>query len=148
MYNYDIGGSERKLEVNEGIADIAQNKTLLIEQLTDEPAPSPEIVSGLKNITEVFDHFKPQKEMEFETGDGSSVNETLHFNGLADFGKQGIINQSAFLKQLNLQYDDLQKFARQLKTNKILKTVLENKEAKAAYISAIQAMITELEQTA
>jgi hypothetical protein len=148
MFDYDIGGSERKIEVNEGIADIAQNKTLLIEQLTDEPPISPQIISGLKNINEVFNHFKPQKETEFETGDGSFVNETLHFTGLADFGKQGIVNQSAFLKQLSQQCDDLQKFARQLKTNKILKTVLENKEAKAAYQSSIQALIRELEQSA
>jgi len=37
MYNYDIGGQERKIEVSEGIADIPQNRTLLIEKLTDDP---------------------------------------------------------------------------------------------------------------
>src|SRR5688572_23676929 len=133
MYNYDIGGQERKGQVNEGIAEIPQNKTLMIEKLTDDPPLSPEIVSDLKNITEVFDHFKPSKEIEFDTADGASVNEVISFRSLADFGKQGIEKQSAYLNELNAQCEDLQKFVRQLKSNKILKTMLENKDAKASY---------------
>jgi predicted component of type VI protein secretion system len=146
MYNYDIGGQERKGEVNEGISEIPQNKTLLVEKLTDDPPLSPEIVTDLKNISEVFEHYKPQKEMEFDTAEGSSVNEVISFRSLADFGKSGIVNQSAYLNELNAQCQDLQKFVRQLKSNKILKSMLENKEAKASYIATIQALINELEQ--
>ena len=146
MYNYDIGGQERKGEVNEGISDIPQNKTLMIEKLTDDEPLSPEIVPDLKNITEVFDHFKPQKELEFETAEGSSVNEVISFRSLADFGKPGVLKQSAYLNELNAQCEDLQKFVRQLKANKILKTMLENKEAKSSYMATIQALINELEQ--
>ena len=146
MYNYDIGGQERKGEVNEGIADIPQNKTLVIEKLTDDPPLSPDIVADLKNIKEVFDHYKPKKELEFDTVEGSNVNETISFRSLADFGKPGIVNQSTYLNELNAQCEDLQKFVRQLKSNKILKTMLENKEAKASYIATIQALINELEQ--
>lgn len=146
MYNYDIGGQERKGQVNEGIAEIPQNKTLMIEKLTDDEPLTPEIVSDLKNIQEVFDHYKPGKEIEFETEEGSSVNEMISFRSLADFGKTGIVNQSAYLNELNAQCEDLQKFVRQLKSNKILKTMLENKEAKASYMATIQALINELEQ--
>jgi hypothetical protein len=146
MYDYGIGGQERKGDVNEGIAEIPQNKTLFIEKLTDDPPISPDIVSGLKNIQEVFAHFQPQKEVEFETVDGSSKNEVISFRSLGDFGKQGIVNQSTYLNELNAQCEDLQKFVRQLKTNKILKTMLENKEAKASYMATIQALINELEQ--
>ena len=146
MYNYDIGGQERKGEVNEGIAEIPQNKTLFIEKLTDDPPLSPDIVSDLKNINEVFEHYKPQKEVEFDTPDGASVTETLSFRSLADFGKQGIVNQSAYLNELNAQCEDLQKFVRQLKSNKILKSMLENKEAKASYLATIQALSAVLGQ--
>ena len=146
MYNYDIGGQERKGEVNEGIAEIPQNKTLFIEKLTDDPPLSPDIVSDLKNITEVFDHYKPKKELEFDTAEGSSVNEVVSFRSLADFGKPGIVNQSAYLNELNAQCEDLQKFVRQLKSNKILKSMLENKDARTSYLATIQALITELEQ--
>ena len=146
MFDYDIGGQERKGDVNEGIADIPQNKTLFVEKLTDDAPLSPEIVTDLKNIKEVFAHFKPQKEIEFDTAEGSSVNEVLSFQSLADFGKQGIVNQSTYLNELNAQCEDLQKFVKQLKANKILKSLLENKEAKASYLATIQALINELDQ--
>lgn len=148
MYNYDIGGQERKLEVSEGIADIPQNRTLLIEKLTDEPPLAPRIVPDLKSINDVFEFFKPTKEVEFATADGSGRTEQLHFESLADFGKPGIVKQSAYLNELSHQCDDLQKFARQLKSNKILKTLLDNKEAKAAYLACIQGLMDELDQPA
>lgn len=148
MYKYDIGGQERKSEVNEGIADIPQNRTLLIQQLTDEPPLAPQIVPDLRTTADVFNYFKPSKEVVFETEEGSSRMEQLNFTNLADFGKQGISKQSAFLDELTHQCDDLQKFILQLKSNKILRTLLENKDAKASYLAAIAALITELEQPA
>ena len=148
MYNYDIGGQERKTEVSEGIADIPQNKTLIIEKLTDEAPNSPEIIGDLKNMNEVFDYFKPNKEVEFEMADGSTLSETLHFTNLGDFGKQGIVKQSAFLLQLSQQAQDYQKFAKLLQTNRTLKSVLENKESKAAYLAGMEALIAELQKYA
>ncbi len=148
MFNYDIGGQERKIEVNEGIAEIPQNKTLLIEKLTDEAPLSPQIIPDLKSINDVFGFFKPTKEVDFETPEGSSKTEELHFETLGNFGKQGITKQSAYLNELSHQCEDMQKFVKQLKSNKILKTMLENKEAKAAYLACIEALINEMEQTA
>jgi hypothetical protein len=148
MYNYDIGGQERKIEVNEGISDIPQNRTLLIEKLTDESPLSPQIIPDLKSINDVFSFFKPTKEVEFETADGAGRTEQLHFSSLGNFGKQGITRQSAYLNELSHQCEDLQKFVKQLKTNKILRTLLENKEAKSAYLSCIRSLITEMEQSA
>ena len=147
MYNYDIGGQERKIEVNEGISDIPQNRTLLIEKLTDESPLSPQIIPDLKSINDVFGFFKPAKEVEFETADGAGRTEQLHFSSLGNFGKQGITRQSAYLNELSHQCEDLQKFVKQLKTNKILRTLLENKEAKSAYLSCIRSLITEMEQS-
>ncbi|GAB4044081.1 hypothetical protein [Spirosoma litoris] len=146
MFDYGIGGQERKLNVSESIVDIPQNKTLLIEKLTTDPSFSPEVVEGLKNVGEVFAHFKPENEVEFDTEEGSTISETLRFNSLADFGKKGIIAQSEYLQQLNMTFEDFQKYVKQLKSNKILKTMLENPDGKAAYMAAIQAMIRELEE--
>jgi hypothetical protein len=145
MFDYGIGGQERKTDVSEGITDIPQNRTLLIEKLTDDPAVRPEIVYDLKNISDVFTHFQPEKEVEFTDESGSSFTETLRFRSVADFGKQGLLNQSEFLQNLNLQFEDFQKYVRQLKSNKILKSLLENPEAKAAYLAAIRQAIKELE---
>lgn len=146
MFDYGIGGQERKLNVSESIVDIPQNKTLLVEKLTADPPLRPEVVEGLKTVGEVFAYFKPEQAVEFDTEEGSTISETLRFNSLADFGKKGVIAQSNYLQELNMTFEDFQKYVRQLKSNKILKTMLENPDGKAAYMAAIQAMIRELEE--
>jgi predicted component of type VI protein secretion system len=147
MNTYGIGGEERKANnAAEAISDIPLNRTLFVEKLTFDPAYKPEVVHDLKNINEVFQNYQPQVEMEFETEEGSSVNEVLHFQSLSHFGKQGIIAQSPFLQNLNAEVNDLQKIIKQFKSNKILKTVLENPDAKENYLSALKALVQELEE--
>lgn len=146
MYNYGIGGQERKLDnAQEAITDIPLNRTLLVQKLTADPPLRAQVVEGLRTPEEVFAHFKPELEVEFEKEDGSTMQETLHFESLGDFGKKGIINQSNFLQDLSTQADDLQKLLRQLKSNKILKSALDTPETKAAFLAAIQAMMDELD---
>lgn len=146
MFDYGIGGQERKLNVSESLVDIPQNKTLLIEKLTADAPFRPQVVEGLKTVNEVFAHFKPEQEVEFDTEEGSTISETLRFHSLADFGRKGIIAQSTYLQELNMTFEDFQRYVKQLKSNKILKAMLENPDGKAAYIAAIQAMIRELEE--
>src|SRR5450432_2398871 len=100
MYDYGIGGQEVPKDASEAIADIPQNRTLMIEKLTADAPVKPEVVEGLKNVEEVFQHFKPQVDCEFQKEDGSSMNEKLSFSNLGDFGTKGITNQSNFLKDL------------------------------------------------
>lgn len=146
MYNYGIGGQERKLDnAQEAISDIPLNRTLLVQKLTAAPPLRAEIVDGLRTPEAVFAHFKPEIEVQFEDEEGTVIPETLQFSNLGDFGKKGIINQSDFLQDLNTQADDLQKLLRQLKSNKILRSALETPETKAAFLAAIQAMINELD---
>lgn len=146
MYNYGIGGQENKIDnAQEAISDISLNRTLLIQKLTANPPLRPEIVEGLRTPEAVFAHYKPEVAVEFETEDGGTVPETLHFQSLGDFGKKGIVNQSSYLQSLSTETEDLQKLLRQLKSNKILKSALENPESKAAFMAAIQTMISELD---
>lgn len=146
MFDYGIGGQERKLDIaQEAIADISLNRTLLIQKLTSDPPLRAQIVEGLRTPEAVFSHYKPVVEVEFEKEDGTVIPETLRFQSLGDFGKKGIINQSGFLQDLNTQADDLQKLLRQLKSNKILKSALDTPETKAAFLAAIQTMISELD---
>ena len=143
---YGIGGNERKTDnASEGIADIPQNRTLFVSKLTNEPPAKPQMVYDLKTTDEVFAHFQPDAELEFQTADGSFTNETLRFKSLGDFGKKGIINQSEFLQTLNTQATDYQQIVRQLKVNRILKAALEKPEAKAALLGVLQTLIDELE---
>lgn len=145
LYSYGIGGQERKLDnASEAISDIPLNRTLLVQKLTTAAPLRPQIVESLKTPEAVFSHFKPEVAVEFQDADGAAVPEKLHFSSLGDFGKKGIINQSDFLRGLAAETDDLSKLLRQLKSNKILKAALENPETKAAFLSAIQAMMDEL----
>ena len=143
---YGIGGTEVKGDANEAIQEIPQNRTLLVEKLTNDQAIKPVVQKGLKTVEEVFEHYQPNVEVEFENSEGVGNKETLKFANLGDFGAKGITKQSGFLKGLNTEKDQYVKVIKQLKTNKILKTAIENPEAKQALMDSIRALLTEIEE--
>jgi len=145
MFNYGIGGNEVKGDASEAFADIPMNRTLMIEKLTDDAPVKPQIIEGLKTVEEVFEHFKPSVEVDFQTADGAPVKENLNFNHLGDFGSKGITNQSGFLQDLATQEEQYNKFIKQLKSNKVLMNVLNDPEHKANYLNALNALLQELE---
>ena len=147
MSMYNIGGSEVKGDANEALSELPQNKTLMVEKLTQDPPIKPEIVEGLKSVDDVFEHYAPTVDMEFQDSDGGTRKESLHFKGLSDFGVKGITNQSEFLQNLTAQKEQNQKLIKQLKTNRLLKTAVENEAHKTALLNAINALIKELEQS-
>jgi hypothetical protein len=146
MFNFGVGGQEVKQEASEGIANIPLNRTFLIQKLTDVEPMSPQTVHGLKNISDVFNHFKPNVEVELSREDGSTLNESFHYSTLADFRPDRIIERSPFLKDLNVQREQYDKIQKQAKTNKILAKVLENPEARAAFLDVLNALSQELEE--
>lgn len=147
MLEYGIGGTEVKGDAGEAILEIPQNRTLLCEKLTADDPFRPEIVEGLKTVDDVFEHFSPRIDLEFETSDGVTKEETLSFKGLSDFGIKGITAQSEFLRELTNEKEQYQKIIKQLKSNKLLRKALENADSKAALISVIYALIKELEDS-
>ena len=145
MAIYDIGGSEVKGDASEAMSELPQNRTLMIEKLSKEPPIKPEVVGGLKSINEVFEHYAPGVDMEFQDSEGGTRKEKLQFKNLGDFGVKGITNQSGFLKDLTAQKEQNQKMIKQLKTNKLLKKALEDEGQKTALLNAINSLIKELE---
>lgn len=143
---YGLGGTEVKTDAGEAIQEIPQNRTLLVEKLTDGQPLKPEVVKGLKTVEDVFEHYKPEIEVDFEDADGVGKKETLKFNNLGDFGSKGITRQSKFLKDLHTEKDQYVKIIKQLKTNKILKAALTDPDAKEALMESIRALITEIEE--
>ena len=146
MQMYGIGGTEAKGDASEAISDIPQNRTLMVEKFTAEPPIKPEITEGLTSIDDVFNHFKPQIDVEFTDSDGAAKEEKLAFNNLADFGTKGIVAQSEFLQDLTIQKDQFFKIIKQLKSNKLLRKALENPETKEATLNAIYALVKEIDQ--
>jgi hypothetical protein len=146
MQTYGFGGTEVPNEANEAISEIAQNRTLVIEKLSDEAPFNPEIVEGLTSINDVFNHFSPKVDIEFHDSEGNSKEEQLSFSNLADFGIKGITAQSKFLKDLTDQKEQFIKIIKQLKSNKLLRKAIENPETKEAMLNSIYALAKEIEQ--
>lgn len=145
MYDYQVGGNAVKTDASEGMADIPMNRTLFVQKLTADDPVKPEAVYDLKSVDDVFEHFKPKVEVEFEKNDGSTLTEELKFNGISDFKSASVVEQSPFLQGLNGQKDEYQKLVKQLKTNKLVRNVIENPETKAAFMNALHALIQELD---
>lgn len=144
MYNYGIGGNEVKVDASEAISDIANNKTLLVQKLTVNDPPKPEAVYDLKTVEEVFAHFKPQCTVEFETSEGANKSEDFRFGNLGDFSVKKIVENSNFLTNLNTETEQYSKISKQFKTNKVLKSLVENPETKQALADALTALLHEL----
>jgi hypothetical protein len=146
MFEFEIGGNEIKPEASEGINAIAFNRSLLALQLTDKEPISPEFVYKLKTVEEVFGQFKPSVEVEFENEEGAPVKETLQFGSVADFKPKSISTQSTYLRSLDGQYNEYTQINRRLKGHRVLQTVLENPETKAAMVEMLKALAQELEE--
>ena len=102
MFNYDLGGNAVNPEVSEAMAEIAPNKTLFIQKLTAEETYKPEAVN-IQSVEQAFEHFKPNVDVEFTKPDGSSASENLKFSNVGSFNVKNIVNDSKYLKQVNLE---------------------------------------------
>lgn len=146
MEKYIVGADTKETETFEAITEIPQNRVLMAEKLTAGTPLKPVIVEDLTNTEQVFAYFKPQIDVEFETEEGSMRKETMRFANLGDFGIKGITNQSSLLKELTLKKEQYQKIIRQLSVNKLLRKALAEKESKENLVSALHALIRELEE--
>ncbi len=142
---YEIGGNEVKIDASEGIAVIPDNRSLVVEQLTAEEPVNPEAVYKLTTIEDVFRHFMPNVDIDFEDEEGQVVHENLRFADVGDFSVKNMTRQSKFLSGLNLSKDFYENMIKQLRTNKVLQRALENPDTKAAFIAALTSLRQELE---
>lgn len=147
MAKFELGGHEVKQGTGgEGVNELDQNKTMVISKLTNEAPLKPEFQNSLKTINDVFDHYKPNVDVEFTDAEGTPVNNNLQFKTVADFGKKGLINNSEFLTDLEAQRSEYLKFIKMLKI-KQMGNIIKDDEAKENYINALKTMIQELEET-
>lgn len=147
LLEYGIGGNEVTIDASESIASIPENRTLIVEQLTADEPVNPEVVSQLSSIEQVFDHYNPQVDIELENAEGQTVNETLHFNNVGDFGVKNMTKQSSFLNKINGEKDFWENVKKQLRSNKVLQRALENAESKEAFFNSLQGILAELDDS-
>lgn len=144
ILEYGIGGNEVKIDASEAVANIPENRSLIVEQLTANEPVNPDAVQGLTTIEEVFNHFSPNIDVEFENEEGQSVKENFAFSSVADFGVKNMTENSKFLNGLNVDKEFYEGLIKQLRSNKVLQRVLENAESKEAFIAALTSLKAEL----
>lgn len=96
ILEYGIGGNEVKIDASEAIANIPENRSLIVEHLTSDDPVNPQAVSGLTTIEDVFAHFQPNIDVEFENEDGQPVKENFKFQTVADFGVKNMTQRVHF----------------------------------------------------
>lgn len=146
LYGYRIGADVKEQEAATGVKLVPDNKTLLALALNDNHDDDVNPVR-LKSIREIFEHFKPSREVELKTEGGGSEELLLRFNNLTDFTKDGIIAQSQVLKDLEEKENVYSKMHDALRNNTMLQTVLSNDESKKDFLELLQTLIEELTET-
>ena len=133
------------------VSALDTNKTLFIDQYTsDAQGEDPELFEDAKTIGDVFDHFKPNVEVQFTGEDGGVVSETLHFNEIKDFeadgGRGNLVANSEFLSEQKSQMDSYAKVRKQIEQNKKLRDILKDPKSKEELKEYLQAMLNELKE--
>ena len=105
ILEYGIGGNEVKIDASEAVAEIPENRSLIIEQLTADEPSAPEVVTGLTTIEDVFAHFNPNIDIEFSNEEGQPVKENFRFDTVADFGVKNMTEKSSFLNEMSVHFN-------------------------------------------
>ena len=129
----------------EKIEALPPSRTLYVAAFNNNPEM--EKVTGLETVQDVFEHFKPQIDAEFQDEEGAPVFETMSFQKMKDFSPDGMLEQSPFLKELSEKEYNYDRFYKNLKNNRQLQKALNDPETRAAYASALQTLISELKES-
>jgi hypothetical protein len=129
---------------------ISQNKTLYIGQFSDTVS-EPELFQEAQTMKDVFEKFKPQTNVEFQTEEGDYVEETLSFNDMKDFeinnGSGQLVQNSSFLLSTKSNIEANAKIKKQIEQNKRLRDLLAKQESKEELRNVLQNLLDELEST-
>jgi hypothetical protein len=101
-------------------------------------------------MQDVFDHFKPTVNVEFEDEMGGIVSEQLHFNEMRDFeangGKGNLVTNSPFLSGAKSKVDVAAKIRKQIEQNRRLRDILKDDEGKAELKELLEALLQEIKE--
>jgi predicted component of type VI protein secretion system len=112
--------------------------------LNSEEVQEPELVR-CKNLKEVFNTFKPTKEVTVNKQDGSEESVELEFKSMKDFGSMEIIKQNEYLENKYNEVEMMRNLKNLLeKPNSKLKKQLSNPDKKAEFLAAIKSYIDKL----
>ncbi len=132
----------------EGVIEFPQNRTLYVDQFTDNAPTTDEEREGFKpkNLNDVFEHYQPSKEgVALETEDGGAVYEDFVFRQIKDFEDEHLIEQSELLSGKKASIDAYNSIIRQLQKNKPLRTALKDKSSRESLLNVLKSLKAEIE---
>lgn len=133
----------------DGVIEFPQNRTLYVDQFTDNAPNTDEEREGFKpkNLNEVFEHYRPTKEgIALETEDGGSVYEDFEFHQIKDFEDDQLIEQSVLLSDKRAKIDAYNAIIRQLQKNKGLQNALKDASSKASLLNVLKSLKAEIDE--
>lgn len=145
--NIGIGGNAVEQETSEGIADIPGNRTLMVNLMTAEEPGVPEIVDHLYTIEDVFKHFDPNIDVNFQDKEGQDITENFQFSNVGDFSVKSMTQHSPFLNNLSIRKEFYEKVVKQLRSNKVLQRVIANNDTKAAMLIILKELRKQVEES-
>ena len=135
-------------DAQDGVIEFPQNRTLYVDQFTDDAPNTDEEREGFKpkNLNEVFEHYQPSKEgIALETEDGGSVYEDFEFHQIKDFEDEQLIEQSPMLSEKKAKIDAYNAIVRQLQKNKPLRNALKDPASRASLLNVLKSLMAEIE---
>ena len=133
----------------DGVIEFPQNRTLYVDQFTDNAPNTDEEREGFKpkNLYEVFEHYQPSKEgVALETEEGGSVYEDFEFRQIKDFEDDRLIEQSELLSEKKAKIDAYNAIVRQLQKNKPLRNALKDAESRASLLNVLKSLKAEIDE--
>ncbi|MCB2229523.1 type VI secretion system contractile sheath small subunit [bacterium] len=138
MAKFMLGAVERvKKDDSIPVELLPSNKILYAARLnSDEEAD----VTPVKctNLKEVFEKFQPSFNVDMESEQGEPINADFEIRAMKDFSSKELIEQNDYLQETYYAKEMMNDLEKQLKKNKALQKILEDKEKKAALLKVAQ----------
>lgn len=131
------------------VSTIDANRTLIIDQYTSDATDEPDFFAKATTMKDVFEHFKPRVDVNFEDEEGNEIPETLKFNKLSDFnaegGKGNLVSNSEFLSDIKIHADNTVKVRKQMEQNAKLRAIIKDDAAREDLKAMLQDILNQLE---
>jgi predicted component of type VI protein secretion system len=127
----------REESLTMGVEVLKTDKTLFVAPMNDEAGENPQPIQ-CRTISEVFDTFRPKAEISVEAEDGSTSDDEIRFERVADFLPDSVIAQSPTLKAIQTELVVLKDLLNQLRNNKTLRRAVDSPQEREILVKGMQ----------
>ncbi len=128
---------QRENDLTMGVEILDTNKTLFVAAMNENAGENPQPVE-CKTMADVFNTFRPKVEISVESPDGSTSDQEIKFERMADYTPDAVIAQSPALKAMQTELLLLKDLMNQLRNNRSLLKAVDSPD-KEALVKGIQA---------